>query len=360
LIQTNNNRHLLELPRQLELRLIWHTSIGGGRLKGAATHNLDFSDIHSIKALNAAWRKFSRCKKSRVDVADYQKRLVKNINELHSSLMFDKYEHGSYQPFIVNDPKRRQIHKATVCDRLVHQAIVTAVEPLFEKRFIHDSYSCRIGKGTHAGVERLRLFLRKASRNNSRKVYVLKSDVRQFFASIDHEILTKLLESKLDNEPTLRLLKTIIDSHCTDTGKGIPLGNVTSQLFANVYLHELDWFMKQTLGVKYYLRYCDDFVVVSDDRVYLQSLIEPIREFLDSNLKLELHPNKVSVRSWDQGIDFLGYVSRPHAILLRTKTKRRTLTRVTEKNISSYLGICSHADEYRLSQLVVLIAWQKE
>lgn len=333
---------------------------GGGRLKGVATHNLDFSDIHSIKALNAAWRKFSRCKKSRLDVVDYQKNLAKNLSSLHESLVAGTYAHWAYQPFTVYDPKQRQIHKATVQDRLVHQAIVTAVEPLFEKRFINDSYSCRIGKGSHAGVSRLRLFLRKASRNNSSKVYVLKCDVRQFFASIDHEILMKRLESKLDDEQTLRLLKIIIASHNTSPGKGIPLGNVTSQLFANIYLHELDWFMKQTLGVKYYLRYCDDFVVVSADKAYLQSLIQPIRGFLDSNLKLELHPNKVSIRSWGQGIDFLGYVSRPNTTSLRTKTKRRMLTRVNEKNLSSYLGMCSHADGYRLSQLVVLIAWRKE
>ena len=143
-------------------------------------------------------------------------------------------------------------------------------------------------------------------------------------------------------------------------GRGIPLGNVTSQLFANIYLHELDWFMKQTLGVRRYIRYCDDFVVVSHDKQYLESLIEPIRIFLGIVLKLELHPHKVTVCSWEQGIDFLGSVFRPHAITLRTKTKRRMVARVTQRNLSSYMGICAHADAYRLGQVAQLVAWQRD
>lgn len=269
------------------------------------------------------------------------------------------YRHENYQPFMICDPKQRKIHKAIVRDRLVHQAIVSAINPVFEKRFIHDSYSCRIGKGTHAGVARLELFLRRASYNNTKKVYALKCDVRQFFASIDHGILMQHIETKIDDEKTLELLRTIILSHGAESGKGIPLGNVTSQLFANIYLHELDWFMKQYLGIKHYLRYCDDFIIVSSDKAYLQSLIEPIRQFLDDGLKLELHPKKVSIRSWDQGIDFLGYVSRPRSMSIRTKTKQRMLKRVNESNISSYLGICLHADGHGLAELAMIIAWRR-
>lgn len=274
--------------------------------------------------------------------------------------MNDGYEHGKYQPFTICDPKQRRIHKATVRDRLVHQAVVSAIEPLFEKRFIYDSYSCRVGKGTHAGVELLGLFLRQASHNNTEKVYVLKCDVRQFFASIDHEILMRHIEARIDDEQTLELLRTVLLSHNAENGRGIPLGNVTSQLFANIYLHELDWFIKQTMCIRYYLRYCDDFVVVSTYKDYLTSLIEPIKQFLAENLKLELHPNKVSIRSWNQGIDFLGYVLRPNATTLRTKTKRRMLSRVNGNNVSSYLSICAHANEFELSQIVKLLAWDKQ
>lgn len=349
----------MKLPRQLELGLILSDSIDW-RFRSRLAHNVDFSTICSIKALNAAWKKFSAGKKSRTDVKNYQKQLPDNIRTLHKLLAAGTYRHGLYQPFTICDPKQRQIHKATVQDRLVHQAIVSAIEPVFEKRFIFDSYSCRIGKGTHAGVARLGLFLRQSSRNNSKKTYALKCDVRHFFASIDHEILQNLIKNKISDDQTIRLLQIVINSHSSEVGKGIPLGNVTSQLFANIYLHELDWFAKQKLGIRYYLRYCDDFVIVSADKKYLQSLIEPIRQFLNSRLKLELHPNKVSIRSWDQGIDFLGYVLRPHAISIRTKTKRRMLIKINENNISSYLGMCSHADSYRLAQLIALIAWKRQ
>jgi RNA-directed DNA polymerase len=313
----------------------------------------------TIKALNLAWKKFSIGKKSRLDVVDYQKQLGRNVQHLNKTLLTGTYRHGIYQPFTICDPKTRRIHKATVRDRVVHQAIVSAIEPLFEKRFIYDSYSCRVGKGTHAGVARLGLFLRQASRNKTRKVYALKCDVRQFFASIDHGILMHFIEKRIDDERTLELLRTIVLSHGEETGRGIPLGNVTSQLFANIYLHELDWFMKQTLGIKHYLRYCDDFVIISTDEDYLNSLIEIVRKFLAGQLKLELHPNKVSISSWDQGIDFLGYVSRPYATSICTKTKRRMFARINDDNISSYLGICMHANAYRLSQVAQLRAWSR-
>lgn len=330
---------------------------GGGLVSRKTVHSFDFTTVCSEKALLVAWKKFSAGKKSRVDVAEYQKQLTLNIQHLHRDLTLGIYEHGKYQPFTICDPKQRQIHKATVRDRLVHQAIVSAIEPLFENRFMYDSYSCRVGKGTHAGVARLGLFLRQASRNDTQKVYVLKCDVQQFFASIDHEILMKQIEAKVDDEQTLELLRTVILSHGAESGRGIPLGNVTSQLFANIYLHELDWYIKQTLGIKHYLRYCDDFVVVSTNIKYLQSFIEPIRQFLAGNLKLELHPHKVSIRSWNQGIDFLGYVLRPYATTIRTKTKKRMLARVNEDNISSYLGICSHANAYGLAEVAKLVAW---
>lgn len=307
-----------------------------------------------------AWQKFSRGKKSRKDVAEYQKELRKNLARLHEALVSGRYEHQKYQRFVIHDPKQREIHKATVSDRIMHQAIVTAIEPLFEKRFIYDSYSCRTGKGTHAGVARLRTFLRRESKNNTRKVYVLKCDVRKYFASIDHEKLLELIARRVQDEAILEVVRSIILSHNAPTGKGIPLGNITSQLFANIYLHELDWFMKQTLRVSYYARYCDDFVVVSTDKAYLESLIGPIQAFLWQALKLELHPTKVTIRPWQQGIDFLGYVIRPNATTLRAKTKQRMLVRATEQNASSYLGLCSHADAYYLSQVVRLLTWSNK
>lgn len=319
--------------------------------------NIKIIDIVSIKALAVAWRKFSRGKKSRKDVSLYQKYLEKNLADLHTQLSSSLYEHKSYQRFTIHDPKQRQIHKATVADRIVHQALVTAIEPLFERRFIYDSYSCRLNKGAHAGVLRLKTFLASTSSNDTKVVYVLKCDVRKYFASIDHEILLSLIARRIQDDVVLELIRTIILSHGAETGKGIPLGNISSQLFANIYLHELDWFMKQTLGVKQYIRYCDDFVIVSQDRTHLEKLITPIRNFLKTELQLDLHPSKVSIRSWRQGVDFLGYVLLPHATVVRTKTQRRVHSRVNANNYSSYLGVCSHANAYRLSQTVRNIAW---
>lgn len=184
--------------------------------------------------------------------------------------------------------------------------------------------------------------------------------MRKFFASIDHEILLGLIAKRVQDDGILELIRTIILSHNAETGIGIPLGNVTSQLFANIYLHELDWFMKQTLGIKQYIRYCNDFVVVSTDRAYLEGLIEPIRLLLRTELGLNLHPTKVTIRSWHQGVDFLGFVLRPRVVLLRTKTRQRMVAQVTKHNLSSYLGLCSHAQAYHMSLLVKVVAWQRD
>ncbi len=288
-----------------------------------------------------------------MDVLEYERHLESNIFELQMELKSGTYRHGDYKPFTVWDPKQRKIHKAGVRDRLVHQAVVNVIEPPFERGFIHDSFSCRVGKGTHAGVKRLRRFLRQASANDSRTVWALKCDIRQFFASVDHQELLDLLSIKVKDEKTLFLLQEIIDSFSAAPGKGIPLGNLTSQLFANVYMHQFDWFVKQDLREKYYLRYCDDFVIISKDRQHLLELVDRLQVFLKDELQLELHPSKVQIRKWRQGIDFLGYVLKPHCTLLRTKTKRRVLARVNNDNLTSYLGVCSHADSHELEQTLL-------
>ncbi len=311
-----------------------------------------FDKLCSSQHLFATWNKFARGKRGKPDVQQFERNLEENIFELQADLLSGKYRHGSYEPFIVHDPKRRQIHKASVRDRVVHQALFDVIEPLFEPGFIYDSFSCRKGKGTHAGVRRLQQFLRQASRNNSRTAYALKCDIHQFFASVDHSKLLNLLSNSITDEKVLRLLSKIIDSFCTSSGKGIPLGNVTSQLFANVYMHQLDFFVKHQLREKHYVRYCDDFVIINRDRQHLESLVKPISEFLESELKLKIHPNKIIIGSWSQGVDFLGYVLKPHCTLVRTKTKRRMLKKVNSANLSSYLGFCSHADSYELRNVI--------
>lgn len=360
MVTERNNRNILKLSRRNKPGRYGFIGSGGSRSVHKTPPVADFSDIASIKTLFMAWRKFSHGKKQRADVTEFRLRLQAHIQELHEQLVEGSYQHGTYQPFTVFDPKQRSIHKASVCDRLIHQAFVSAVEPVFERRFIYDSYSCRANKGTHAGVARLRVFLQKASKNNTRTVYALKCDIKKFFDSIDHEIMYSLLSSQISDPQVLQLAKIIIHSFARAPGKGLPLGNVTSQLFANIYLHELDFFVKHQLREKFYVRYCDDFIIIHPSKKHLLEQISRIEAFLGQHLQLQLHPHKVEIRSYHQGVDFLGSVVKPTATLIRRKTKARMLRKTNSKNLSSYLGVCSHAAGYELSQALKTKVWLEE
>ncbi|MDP3764649.1 MAG: reverse transcriptase/maturase family protein [bacterium] len=282
-----------------------------------------------------------------------------NLFQLNFELKNKTYKHSEYIPFYVTDPKLRHIHKACVLDRVLHQAIFRILYPIFDKHFIYDSYSCRVGKGTHIAVTRLETFYKQLSKNNSRNVFALKCDIKKFFDSIDQNILTKLIQIKIKDENAMWLVERIIKSFEKDKDKALPLGNVTSQLFANIYLNELDQFIKHKLKEKYYIRYCDDFVILSEQADYLIELSKKINNFLVSKLVLCLHPNKVIIRKYAQGIDFLGYVVLPNHRVLRTKTKRRMFRKVDAKNLASYLGMLKHCSgsllEEKVKKLVISI-----
>jgi len=299
-----------------------------------------------VENLFFAWEMFRRGKRNRDDVMVFERHLEDNLFDLHDDLANGLYHHQPYEVFTVHDPKQRIIHKACVRDRVLHQALVNIIEPRYERRFIHDSFSCRREKGTHAAVNRLRTFLCRASINNTKTIFTVKCDVRKFFDSIDHEILLELLFRHIHDPKTRELFRHVIKGFASSPGKGIPLGNLTSQLFANIYLHELDWFVKQKLGVKHYVRYCDDFVMVASSRREGFEVTGRCDAFLRSRLKLELHSHKIHVRTWEQGVDFLGYVILPHAILLRKETAKRAIRNISAKNSSSYLGLCAHSDSY--------------
>jgi retron-type reverse transcriptase len=251
---------------------------------------------------------------------------------------------------MVHDPKPRNIHKACVTDRVLHHAIHRILEPVFDQKFIFDSYACRTGKGSRQAVARFRSFAWKVSRNNTRTVWVLKCDIRRFFDSVDRRILFGLLAREVSDAKALQLLWNVTRSFEKSPGKGIPLGNLTSQLFANVYLDRLDQFIKRRLGVKHYIRYADDFTAVSHDKAYLEKLIPKISGFLKRCLALELHAGKLRIMKWHQGVDFLGYVSFPHHAVLRTKTKRRLLARVKTDNSSSYVGLLIRCRGYEIAR----------
>ncbi len=285
-------------------------------------------------------------------MAQFEMHLEDNLFQMHQELTEGHYALDPYEPFSISDPKPRRIHKASVRDRVLNQAIFRILYPVFNKSFIFDSYSSRKDKGTHKGVMRLFSATRKVTANWNKLSYALKCDVEKFFDSVDHEILFFLIQKKLRDPLTLELIKKVIKSFEKSTGKGIPLGNVTSQLFANVYLNELDRFVKHELKAKYYFRYADDFVILDPEKSMLESYETRIREFLQRELGLKLHDGKVLMRKASQGIDFLGYVVLPHTIILRTKTKNRILKRIFKEQdikdpkfyqrLDSYLGMLQH------------------
>jgi hypothetical protein len=192
----------------------------------------------------------------------------------------------------------------------------------------------------------------QVSKNNTKTIWVLKCDIKKFFASIDHDILKNILTSYIFDRNILWLLNRVIDSFETITGRGLPLGNLTSQLFVNVYMNEFDQFAKHKLKEKYYVRYADDFVFLSGNKESLINIIKPIKDFLGEKLQLQIHPNKISLSTLASGIDYLGYVHFSHYRVLRTKTKNRMLRLVNNKNLPSYLGVLKHANSYKLQQEV--------
>lgn len=297
---------------------------GGGRFQSL------FHEVSSLPNLFAAWNEFKKGKRRKDGVAQFELHLEENLFSLHQELQSKIFRHDPYEDFYICDPKRRHIHKASVRDRVMHQAFFRILYPIFDKHFIYDSYSSRNNKGTHKGVIRLRDAIRSISRNWKRPAWVLKCDVRKFFDSIDHAILRQLILQKVDDAEVVWLLDVVFASFSKSKGKGLPLGNVTSQLFANIYLNEFDQFAKHALKAKHYFRYCDDFVIVHHDREFLERSLMRIAQFLREKLCLELHPLKIEIRKVSQGVDFLGYVILPHAIVMRTKTKRRISRKIQE------------------------------
>lgn len=325
---------------------------------GGSIHSFDY--IISIENLFLAWKEFVKDKKKRKDVQEFTMKLSENIFTLHEELKNKTYKHSTYQAFKINDPKPRDIHKATVRDRLVHHAIYRILYPYFDKKFIYDSYSCRVEKGTHKALYRFESFGRKVSKNNTKTCWVLKCDIKKFFANIDYRILKEILAKHIQEKDILNLLSNIIDSFCARKDlaqKGLPLGNLTSQLLVNVYMNEFDQYVKHILKVKYYIRYADDFVILGNDKIVLESLLSKILEFLEKSLKLTLHPDKVFIKTLASGVDFLGWVHFAKHRVLRTTTKKRMLRNIFKNQkpntIASYLGMLSHGNAYKLEKIIL-------
>lgn len=332
-----------------------------------------YEDIISVENLLEAWQEFVRGKRGRKDVQEFQRDLMGNILSLHRDLVAKRYRHAPYEAFNISDPKPRSIHKANVRDRLLHRALYRKLYPFFDRTFIADSFSCRQGKGTHKALDRFRMFAYAASQNHTKTLWVLKCDVRKFFASIDHATLLDMLAKYIPDKNITALLSEIVGSfhtvmsHTVNTANvastanqldvGLPLGNLTSQLLVNIYMNRFDHFAKHRLRAKWYIRYADDFVIMSTDKVWLEKILFEIQHFLNVQLKLELHPDKVSINTLAAGVDFLGWVHFLDHRVLRSVTKRRMMKGVMQKQckretVQSYLGLLRHGNTQTLQREV--------
>lgn len=333
---------------------------------------------------------------------NYESELFK----LHDDIITKKYELKPSTCFVTFDPVQREIFAADFRDRIVHHLIYNYISPVFERVFINDSYSCRIGKGTSYGIERADYFMRACSQNYTKDCYILKLDIQGYFMAINRTILydkvIKTLskfhntgkEQAFDYNTVIWLLEKIIFNNpvenCIIKGKntdwnglpaskslfqsakncGLPIGNLTSQLFSNIYLNDFDSFIKHTLKCKYYGRYVDDFVIVNTEKEFLKSIIPIISEYLQNKLQLTLHPKKIYLQHYTKGLKFLGVVIKPHRIYIANRTKGNFYQAIEEQNkiirgnkshkltteektntlstVNSYLGITKHYKTYRL------------
>lgn len=301
---------------------------------------------HPLFSLANVYRAFRACrrrKRSTAGAIAFEARLENELVALHEELERGTRKPRPFTVFLVSKPKKREIFAADFRDRVVHHVLAGHLTPRWERRFIHDSYACRVGKGTHAGVERLRSFARQATANGTREAWYLQLDVRGFFCSIDRQRLFERL-ARIERDPAvLWLLRTIVFDDPTEgcrlrrvtreellrlpahrtlfraaPGCGLPIGNLTSQLFANVFLDALDQHVKHGLGARWYVRYCDDLVLLSSERADLVALEAAIGAFLEDRLSLALNERR-RLRPVSDGVDFLGYVVRPEYLLVRRR-----------------------------------------
>ena len=300
-----------------------------------------YPKLCSLDNLESAFKKAREDKILLPYVIKFEENLEGELKKLHEELSFLSYKPNKLKRFIVMDPKTRTIHASAFRDRVVYHAIVNILEPIFDPTFIYDSHASRKNKGTHKAVERFDKFKRKISKNgrlarnayNKNHVtgYVLKADIKHYFDSVDHERLLEIIRRKIKDRNVIWLIKQILDNFESQiNGKGMPLGNLTSQFFANVYLNELDQFVKNKLKAKYYIRYVDDFVILNNDKERLLEYKNKISKYL-KYLKLELHPSKSNILPLRNGVTFLGYRIFYHHKLLRKSNLRKFNRTFNEK-----------------------------
>lgn len=307
-----------------------------------------------------AYFKARKCKRYRPEVLEFETDREDNLFRAVQVLKDGTYQPGQYRVFKVWEPKERIIMALPFFDRVIQHMIVNFIEPIFEKRFIFQSYACRKGKGVHEASETLSKWLYELEVKKGKRIYAIKGDIHHYFQSVDHAILKQEIRRYISDKALLKILDRIIDHNgIFPPGVGIPVGNLTSQLFANVYLNKLDQFVKHELKVKYYVRYMDDFIILSEDPAELRRLLAEIENLLKRELKLELNP-KTTILAAKNGINFVGYIHYKDHKKIRKDAMRRLkkLLRAFEtgevdleyfdRSVESRFGHMEHADTYNL------------
>lgn len=317
-----------------------------------------FRQIISTENLILAWRKARKGKTKKHYVIKFEENLELNLLELQEELKKQTYSPKPLKTFILRDPKTRKISKSHFRDRIVHHAIINILEPLYEKRFICDSCANRKGKGTSYALKRFDKFKNKVSNNDTSSCFVLKADVKHYFQEINLKILVSIIYKKIKCSKTIKLIRRILKTNSSK--KGMPLGNLTSQFFANVYLNELDYFIKHKLKTQYYIRYVDDFIIFNNSINKLNNWRLKISSFLKEKLEIELHPEKSRILPLSRGVDFVGFRNFYQFRLLRkrniksmkNKIKRYEKGEISFKQVKdSYQGWQAYAtlgDSYKL------------
>jgi RNA-directed DNA polymerase len=286
------------------------------------TYKNIYHKIYSWQNIVLAFKKARKGKTKKKYVLEFQKECLNNLQQLRFELMSETYKPKPLKSFVIRDPKTRIISKSHFRDRVIHHALVNILQPIFEPSFIYDSCANQIGKGNLFAIERFDKFKREVTSNLSEEAPYLKADIKHYFKEVNHKILLKIIKKRITDEKVLNLIRLILNNPPPQT-RGMPLGNLTSQFFANTYLNELDYFIKHKLRAKFYIRYVDDFIILNKSKAQLEKWRKQISNFLSKELKLELHPQKTKISSLSKGIDFVGFRNYYSRRLLRKRNFRK-------------------------------------
>ncbi len=319
-----------------------------------------FKQVYTFENLLSAYKKARKGTKKNADVNQFSFQLEKRLLELSLSIQSGTYQPSRYRYFEIYDPKKRTIAVAPFCDRVVHHAIINMLEPIYEKRFYDHSYATRKNKGAHKATAQLRNYLK----NNT---WYFKTDIEKYFDSINHDILLSIIAHKIKDKPLLELIEKVIRNN--SVAKGLPIGNLTSQFFANVYLNEFDHFVKHELKVKYYIRYMDDFIILDNCKLKLQNIRREVKGYLENKLLLYLQENVTCINRVSSGINFLGLRIFPNTLRIKNKNLKRVVRKMEARiwlwkngymaenifidSMNSYWAFLSYHGMYNLRRSII-------